>query len=99
VTDVLNPDAVHHALDQLPGWSGGTDGIAKDYTFADFAEAMRFVNGVADLAEAANHHPDIAISWNKVTLSLVTHSAGGVTQADLDLAARIDAPASEAARA
>jgi 4a-hydroxytetrahydrobiopterin dehydratase len=57
----------------------------------DFAGALAFVNAVGELAEARNHHPDIAISWNKVTLTLSTHSAGGLTQADLDLAAAIDA--------
>ncbi len=57
----------------------------------DFAAAMVFVNQVAELAEARNHHPDIAISWNKVTLTLSTHYAGGLTQLDLDLAAAIDA--------
>lgn len=56
----------------------------------DFVEAMKFVNELADLAEAANHHPDIAISWNTVTLRLATHDAGGLTQLDLDLAAQID---------
>ena len=56
----------------------------------DFAEAMAFVNRVADVAEAANHHPDIAISWNQVTLTLWSHSAGGITDADRDLAAQLD---------
>lgn len=90
MTDVLNPDALHHGLDTLDGWTGTLEGIEKTYTFADFAEAMRFVRWVADLAEDMNHHPDIHVSWNRVTLSLVTHSAGGVTQRDLDMAARLD---------
>lgn len=91
MADVLNPDALHQGLDQLDGWEGTLEGISKTYRFADFAEAIAFVNRVAEKAEAANHHPDISVSWNKVTLDLVTHSAGGVTQADLDLAERIDA--------
>lgn len=90
MADVLNPDALHHGLDTLEGWAGTLDGIEKSYTFKDFAAAMRFVGWVADLAEDMNHHPDIHISWNRVTLTLVTHSAGGVTQADLDLAQRLD---------
>lgn len=90
MADVLNPDALHHGLATLDGWTGTVDRIAKTYTFADFAESMRFVNRVADLAEEANHHPDIHVSWNEVTLELVTHSEGGVTQNDLDLAAQID---------
>lgn len=56
----------------------------------DFAEAMAFVNAVADAAEAANHHPDIAISWNEVTLTLWTHTTGGITDADHALAEQID---------
>jgi 4a-hydroxytetrahydrobiopterin dehydratase len=72
------------------GWSRQGDELVKVVTRADFAEAMKLVNSVADLAEAANHHPDIAISWNKVTLRLSTHSAGGLTQKDIDLASQID---------
>ncbi len=87
---LLNPDALHHGLDQLDGWGGDSSGITKTYTFADFAAAMRFVNRVAEVAESLNHHPDIAISWNQVRLTVVNHSAGGVTQEDLDLATRID---------
>ena len=56
----------------------------------DFAEALAYVNAVGELAEAANHHPDIAISWNTVTLTLWTHDAGKVTDADHDMAARLD---------
>lgn len=90
MADLLNPDTVHQSLDKLDGWTGTTAGIAKDYRFGDFREAVAFVNRVAELAEEANHHPDIRISYNQVHLDLVTHSAGGVTQKDLDLAARID---------
>jgi 4a-hydroxytetrahydrobiopterin dehydratase len=71
-------------------WDREGDELVKTVTKKDFVEAMVFVNAVADLAEAANHHPDIAISWNKVTLHLTTHSAGGLTQADFDLAGQID---------
>ncbi len=71
-------------------WQLDGDELVKTVTRKDFAEAMRFVNAVAGLAEHANHHPDITISWNKVTLRLTTHSAGGLSQADLDLAGRVD---------
>jgi len=71
-------------------WTREGDELVKVVKRRDFAEAMQLVNAVADLAEAANHHPDIAISWNTVTLHLSTHSAGGLTQMDLDLAAQID---------
>ena len=91
MADVLNPDALHHELDRLDGWSGTSkQGISKTYTFADFAEAIDFVNRVAELAEQANHHPDLAVSWNKVTVTYVTHSANGVTQGDLEQARLLD---------
>lgn len=87
--DLLNPDALHHELDRLPGWSGTTDGIRRTFILDDFAGAMEFVNAVADHAEQAGHHPDIEISWNEVTLTYVTHSEGGVTQADVEQAREV----------
>ena len=72
------------------GWERDGDTLVKSVTRRDFAEAMDFVNAVAALAEAADHHPDIAVTWNRVTLRLSTHSAGGITRADIDLAGRID---------
>jgi 4a-hydroxytetrahydrobiopterin dehydratase len=71
-------------------WERLGDTIVRVVTRDDFAGALVFVNAVGVLAEARNHHPDIAISWATVTLTLTTHSAGGLTQADLDLAAAID---------
>jgi 4a-hydroxytetrahydrobiopterin dehydratase len=71
-------------------WSREGDELVKVVKRKDFVEAIKFVNELADLAEAANHHPDIAISWNTVTLRLSTHDAGGLTQLDLDLAGQID---------
>ena len=71
-------------------WREEGGALVRDFSFADFASAMGFVNQVAEMAEAANHHPDILIhGWNKVRLELVTHSEGGVTQADLDMSARL----------
>ena len=73
-------------------WKRDTPAIAREWTFADFAHAIAFVNRVAEGAEVANHHPDIHIhGWNKVRLELSTHSEGGLTQADFDMAERIDA--------
>lgn len=88
-TELLSEDAVR---DRLAGSTWKLEGgeIVREATFADFKEAMSFVNRVADLAEARNHHPDIAVSWNRVTLRLCTHSAGGITAADVELAAAID---------
>jgi 4a-hydroxytetrahydrobiopterin dehydratase len=73
-------------------WQHEGQAIVREWTFADFAHAIAFVNRVADAAEAANHHPDIHLhGWNKVRLELSTHSEGGLTQADFDMASRIDA--------
>ena len=72
-------------------WSRDGDAIVRDFKFDDFAAAMAFANAVAELAEGANHHPDILIhGWNNVRLELSTHSAGGLTQNDLDLSRGID---------
>jgi 4a-hydroxytetrahydrobiopterin dehydratase len=87
---LLSDDEVTEGLAGL-GWTRQGDVIVTTVLRQDFAGALAFVNAVGELAEARNHHPDIAISWNKVTLTLSTHSAGGLTQADLDLAAAIDA--------
>jgi 4a-hydroxytetrahydrobiopterin dehydratase len=76
----------------MSDWRREGDAIVRDLEFADFAAAMAFANRVADAAEAANHHPDILVhGWNKVRLTLSTHSAGGVTDADHELARTIDA--------
>ena len=75
----------------MSDWQQEGEALEKDFQFKDFATAMGFVNQVAELAEGANHHPDILIhGWNKVRLTLSTHSQGKVTQADRDLAAGID---------
>jgi 4a-hydroxytetrahydrobiopterin dehydratase len=72
-------------------WRKDGQTIVRDWTFANFAQAIAFVNRVAEAAEAANHHPDILVhGWNKVRLELSTHSQGGLTEADFGMAARID---------
>ncbi len=73
-----------------PDWHLDGETIRRTFTFADFNEAMGFVIRVALAAEVADHHPDIDIRWNRVTLSLTTHSEGALTRKDLDLAVRID---------
>jgi len=85
----LSDHAVSDALRTLDGWSREGDTIRKQFAFPDFRAAIAFVNAVAELAEAANHHPDITINYNRVLLVLSTHDAGGLTQNDLDLAGRI----------
>jgi len=74
-----------------PEWSAVGDSITRAYQFADFLQSMAFVNEVAEAAEAAAHHPDILIRWNKVSLTLSTHDAGGVTAKDFELAKCTDA--------
>lgn len=86
----LHETEIQQALESLDGWLPVKDSIEKTFQFADFAEAMAFVNEVAGLAEEANHHPDIAITWNKVRLTLSTHSEGGVTRKDIELAGSIE---------
>ena len=72
-------------------WREEGQELVRDYDFANFAEALAFVNRVGEIAEEANHHPDILIhGWNKVRLSLSTHSEGRITDADHAMAARID---------
>jgi 4a-hydroxytetrahydrobiopterin dehydratase len=77
-------------LQEHPHWSGDPSGIARTVTFDSFPTAITAVNRVAAVAEELNHHPDMDIRWRSVTFRCVTHSAGGVTAQDLDLADRID---------
>ena len=86
----LTTEAVQVALKKLPGWTLKDEAIGKQYTWPSFPDAIKFVNQVADLAEQADHHPDILINYRRVTLTLSTHSGGGITQKDFDLAAQIE---------
>ena len=86
----LSDTEVKNALAGAPGWELDGVEIVKEYKFKDFAEAMAFVNRVAEAAEAASHHPDIDIRWNKVRLVLSTHSQGGLTANDFALAGQIE---------
>ncbi len=86
----LSDSEVRNALASLPGWQQNGKQIERLFEFPDFAAAMKFVNKVADAAEAAQHHPDITINYNKVKLALISHDSGGVTQRDVKMAARIN---------
>jgi 4a-hydroxytetrahydrobiopterin dehydratase len=88
---LLTEDEITGRMAGVPGWTRQGDSIVTTVTQSDFKEAMFFVGAVAYVAERANHHPDILIEWNKVTLTLSTHSAGGLTGADFDLAGAISA--------
>ena len=87
---LLSSDQITNELQPLKGWNLVGKEIKKTYEHKDFVHAMGFVNSVALLAEKANHHPDIDIRWNKVTLTLSTHSAGGLTEKDFILAKEIE---------
>jgi 4a-hydroxytetrahydrobiopterin dehydratase len=86
----LSQKSVRAKVAKLPDWTLRGKVIARSLRFDDFAGVMRFVNRVARLAEAANHHPDITISYNKVRFTLTTHDEGGLTEKDFKLAARIN---------
>ena len=89
---LLSQEQLDRRLATAGSWRRGTgQEIVRELSFPDFASAIAFVDRVAELAEAANHHPDILIhGWNKVLLTLSTHSQGGVTDADFALAGQID---------
>jgi 4a-hydroxytetrahydrobiopterin dehydratase len=86
----LKAAEIKTALAKLPNWKRTGSVISRTFEFKDFVPAMKFVNAVAKLAEEAWHHPDIDIRWNKVTLALTTHSEGGLTKKDFQLARKFD---------
>ena len=86
----LTSEAIQKGLTKLPGWSYQGNNLHKKYTFKSFLPGIEFVNRIAQAAESANHHPDITINYNVVGIALSTHSEGGVTQKDFDLAGKID---------
>ncbi|CAN5203419.1 hypothetical protein BH23ACT9_BH23ACT9_00910 [soil metagenome] len=96
MADVMDDGAIDAALADLDAWDRhdteeGQSAIHRDLTLDDFAAAMAFVNRVAEIAEEMQHHPDIAISWNQVGLTVSSHEAGGVTGDCIELATRINA--------
>lgn len=88
--DRLSDIAIQRELGRLPGWSRRGDALVKSYPFASYLAGVDFVHRVAQAAEAANHHPDLDVRYGKVVCTLSTHSAGGITQKDLDLAGTIE---------
>lgn len=85
----LSDSAINQALKSMPGWERNGDSIERVFEFPSFMPAIEFVNKVARAAEEANHHPDITINYNKVTMALTSHDSGGVTERDLQMAERI----------
>jgi 4a-hydroxytetrahydrobiopterin dehydratase len=89
----LSDDEVRTALAELPGWELAGGRIEKQYRFDGFPQAIAFVDRLAEAAEAADHHPDLDIRYDKVLVGLVTHSAGGITDKDVELAGAAEAAA------
>jgi len=87
----LSSDEIATALNGLPEWSGDGDGIHRTVELPTFRDAVDAIVRIADVAEEMDHHPDVDLRWRTLHLAVVTHSAGGVTEFDLELARRIDA--------
>jgi 4a-hydroxytetrahydrobiopterin dehydratase len=90
MTERLSDIAIQRELGNLSGWSRRGEVITKTFQFRNFLTGISFVSAVAKAAEAADHHPDIDIRYTKIICTLSTHSAGGITQNDLDMARQID---------
>lgn len=88
---LLAADEIHKHLEDLEGWERSGNSIRKQFERGDFVGSVKFVDGLVEPAEDMGHHPDVEISWSKVTVKLTTHSEGGLTDADFELAGRIDA--------
>ena len=93
----LSGEAVTRELAGLHGWSREGEAIVKTFERGGFDGSIAFVNAIAEAANAADHHPDLAIAWNRVTVTLSSHDAGGITGRDVRLARRIDAISSASA--
>jgi 4a-hydroxytetrahydrobiopterin dehydratase len=86
----LTPDEVRERIGSLTGWSVEADAIKRRFEFANFAESLEFVNKIGAIAEDADHHPDIKFGWGYAEVATTTHDRGGVTDADLALAEKIN---------
>ncbi len=91
MADLISPADLPSLLLTVPAWTHENKGLERTWTFKNFAGSLAFVNLVGALAEASDHHPDIDIRWNKVRLFLSTHSRGGLTSLDFEMAKKIDA--------
>jgi 4a-hydroxytetrahydrobiopterin dehydratase len=88
---LLSDSEIEARLAVLPGWARAGEAIVKEFDRGDFVGSVRFVESLVEPAEAMNHHPDLEISWATVRVTISTHSEGGLTAADFELAAKIDA--------
>lgn len=90
MADLLSDEDIDGRLGTLDGWTREDDSIVKEFKNDDFVGSVRFVDSVVEPAEEMEHHPDLEISWDTVKVSITNHSAGGLTEADFELAGRID---------
>jgi len=88
---LLDDSEIEARLAELPGWKRSGEAIVKAFSCGDFVGSVRFVDSLVDPAESMGHHPDVAISWDEVTVTISTHSEGGLTAADFELAGKVDA--------
>ncbi|MEC9035494.1 MAG: 4a-hydroxytetrahydrobiopterin dehydratase [Verrucomicrobiota bacterium] len=88
--NTLSPEIIQERMKKIPEWELNEDSISRSFEFDEYQPAIDFVNTVAEIAEEAQHHPDISISYTNVTLVLTTHSKGGLTESDFEVAIRID---------
>jgi 4a-hydroxytetrahydrobiopterin dehydratase len=90
MSDVITADELDAALKKFPEWEVEGEAITRTIEFEEFSEAIDFVNDLAEIAEEAQHHPDIDIRYTRITVALTTHDVGGVTELDIQLAQRVD---------
>ena len=88
--NTLSPEIIQERMKKIPEWELNEDSISRSFEFDEYQPAIEFVNTVAEIAEEAQHHPDISISYTNVILVLTTHSKGGLTESDFEVAIRID---------
>jgi 4a-hydroxytetrahydrobiopterin dehydratase len=86
----LSPEQITEKLRTLAGWERKGETIAKQYTFKEFMDGIRFINRIAEIAEQMDHHPDIAVNYRRITFTLSTHDQGGITEKDFKLADAIE---------
>lgn len=87
---LLDNDEIEERLGAVDGWSRRGDEIVREFEFEDFVAAVGFVDALVAPAEEMGHHPDVSISWNKVEVAITNHSEGGLTEADFELAGRVE---------